>query len=327
MNSKIVKAMNSKIVYSFDEALSALEGDNVYVVTDSNVARLYPFAAQARGTIVPAGEDSKSPATWAALIADMVKTGCNRKTTVVAVGGGVVGDLAGFAAATFMRGVRWINIPTTLLAQVDSAIGGKTAVDVEGYKNVAGAFWLPETIYIAEAWLETLPEREIRCGMGEILKTALLSEKVYALYGKGLSAELIRACADFKKDVTERDFTESGLRKILNVGHTLGHALEREDGHRLSHGEYVAMGLQLESFLCRGEIDEHCRRFVCREAERIAAVCAFDPCAVADTAMTDKKNDTGIAVVMAVVRPGEVRERAFTREQLIEGLNEWKLYR
>ena len=151
----------AEIADSLENAEKALFGSNVYAVTDSNVADLYPsLFSGARKTIIGAGEKYKTLSTVGGIISEMVEAGCDRQTTVVAVGGGVTGDVAGFAAACFMRGVKWINVPTTLLAMVDSGIGGKTGVDVGGYKNVAGAFHMPEQVIVCRDFLRTLPERE-----------------------------------------------------------------------------------------------------------------------------------------------------------------------
>lgn len=320
--------MNGQLIFDRKRIDEVLACDNIFVVTDSHVAALYPEVTAPRGAVVPAGEDSKSTVVWSGLIGDMVQAGCDRDTTVVAVGGGVVGDLAGFVAATFMRGVKWINIPTTLLAQVDSAIGGKTAIDVDGYKNIAGAFWLPEEVIFSQHWLETLPPREMLCGEGEVFKTALLSPEVYALYKPhAVDAAVIRACARFKHDVTTRDFKEGGLRRILNVGHTIGHALEREDGHRRSHGEYVIMGICLESYLCRDRIDAECYKMIQQTCASLVDICPFDEKAIARTATTDKKNRDGKIVVMQTTAVGKVEARAFDEQEIAEGLKSWKSHR
>lgn len=317
--------MKGAPIFSTDRIQEVLAADNIYVITDANMARLYPFVTEPRGAVVPAGEDSKSVAVWSGLIADMVRAGCDRKTTVVAVGGGVVGDLAGFVAATFMRGVPWVNIPTTLLAQVDSGVGGKTAVDVDGYKNVAGAFWLPEEVVISPHWLETLPPRERLCGEGEVFKTSLLSRKVHDAYRLGdVDGDTIAACVEYKHAVVTEDFTETGKRKVLNVGHTIGHALEREDNHRRSHGEYVIMGILLESYLCRDDIEPAFYAEIVDRAERLTDVCPFDPAVIARTAAADKKNSGGNISIMETVAVGDTREKLFTEQQIEKGLFAWK---
>lgn len=311
----------AEITDKITAAEKLLCGDNVYAVTDNNVYELYPaLLAGVRRTVIPAGEKHKTLETVGRIIADMVEAGCDRQTTLIAVGGGVTGDTAGFAAACFMRGVKWINVPTTLLAMVDSGIGGKTGVDVGGYKNVAGAFHMPDGVVICRDFLRTLPEREWLCGCGEMVKHALLDKAIFAetaaniddLIARGESAgRLIEMSARYKESVVAADFKEGGLRKRLNAGHTVGHAVERLDGFRLSHGEYVALGLRVEAAMFREELDDAyyaamdgmCAK-VCRH--RFPAVTADK---ITDTARADKKNTRGDIVVMLPTGGGNVEEK------------------
>lgn len=245
-----------------EAAADIISGENVFAVVDRKVYKLYGTALGldrlgGRLYVFKGGEGAKTLDTVAEINRRMLKCGANRRTTLVAVGGGVTGDVAGFAAAVYMRGVKVIQIPTTLLACVDSSIGGKTGVNLGGVKNITGAFHQPSEILINVDFLSTLPYREIRCGLGEIIKTALLDSAVFEYVNahiKELTAAepealstVIRLCAEFKDRITSEDEKESGLRKILNLGHTVGHGLEAMDGHRLSHGEYVLAGLAIES--------------------------------------------------------------------------------
>ena len=177
--------MNGEIFVGYDlcdKIRKEIDSDNVFVISDANVALFYgSLFMHARHFVLNAGESSKTLSTVEKIIAEMLDSGCNRKTTVIAIGGGVVGDIAGFVASCYMRGVDWINVPTTLLAQVDSSVGGKTAVNLGSYKNIVGAFHLPKKVYISTHFLYTLPEREWICGVGEVVKTAFLCKKVYAL--------------------------------------------------------------------------------------------------------------------------------------------------
>ncbi len=317
----------AEIADSLENAEKALFGSNVYAVTDSNVADLYPsLFSGVRKTIIGAGEKYKTLSTVGGIISDMVEAGCDRQTTVVAVGGGVTGDVAGFAAACFMRGVKWINVPTTLLAMVDSGIGGKTGVDVGGYKNVAGAFHMPERVIVCRDFLRTLPEREWLCGCGEMIKHALLDKAICdetvkdigGLVGRRRSADkLIEMNVRYKESVVAADFKESGLRKRLNAGHTVGHAVERLDGFRLSHGEYVALGLRAEAGMFADELDGDYYKTVC---ELSAAVCRhrFPPLKaneITETARADKKNAHGNIVVMLPTGGGNVREISLSPEE------------
>lgn len=325
--------MNAAEFTSADEIKKVLGGDNVYAVTDTNVKELYPeLFASVRHIAFAAGEASKTLSTLGGIIADMVESGCDRKTTVVAVGGGVVGDTAGFAAASFMRGVEWINVPTTLLAMVDSGIGGKTGVDVGGYKNVAGAFHMPRRVLICEKFLQTLPQREWLCGCGEMVKHALLDAEIFRETAKGLdgliardenvTAKLVEMSARYKESVVGADFKEGGLRKRLNVGHTIGHAAEKSDNFRLSHGEYVALGIVAEMTLLKERID---RAFYVEAVAMAKRVCthsfpALTADALANAARADKKNASGKIVIMLPLGGGRVEEVALTAEELTERL-------
>ena len=317
----------ARITDKISAAERLLGGDNVYAVTDGNVFDLYPsLFSGVRHTVIGAGEKYKNLSTVGSVISDMVEAGCDRQTILIAVGGGVTGDTAGFAAACFMRGIKWINVPRTLLAMVDSGIGGKTGVDVGGYKNVAGAFHMPERVVICRDFLRTLPEREWLCGCGEMIKHALLDADIYDetvkniddLIARGRSAgRLIEMSARYKESVVAADFRESGLRKRLNAGHTVGHAVERLDGFRLSHGEYVALGLRAEAGMFADELDKD----YLAEVQRLcAAVCRhrFPQVSAEDitaTARADKKNTRGNIVVMLPVGGGRVEEKKLSPEE------------
>lgn len=226
----------------------------VLILTDDGVPADYAktvAAACARPTILtlPSGEASKSAENFLKILTVMLENGFTRTDAVVAVGGGVVGDLAGFAAACFMRGVDFYNIPTTLLSQVDSSIGGKTAIDLAGYKNVVGAFYQPKRVLIDPELLRTLDPRQTAGGMAEIIKMAATSDPaLFARLENGFSEEelpeIILSALRIKQAVVEQDEREGGLRRILNFGHTLGHGIESVAGlSSLLHGECVALGM------------------------------------------------------------------------------------
>ncbi len=240
------------------------------VVTDAVVARLHLSALLAglaetgiatSHLVVPAGETSKTIETWTGLVNDLLAAGVERRTTVIALGGGVVGDLAGFAAAATLRGLPFVQIPTTLLAQVDSSVGGKTGVNTAHGKNLAGAFHQPRAVLADTATLATLPARELRAGYAEIAKAGLIGDAGFFAWceahgssvvrgDRAAQAEaILRACA-FKAEIVgddEREEKPSDGRALLNLGHTFGHALEAEYGYTggLLHGEAVAVGLGL----------------------------------------------------------------------------------
>lgn len=226
----------------------------VLVVTDSGVPEEYTktVATQCKESVIcrlDMGEGSKSIDAFARLLQIMLDRGFSRKDCVVAVGGGVVGDLSGFAASAYMRGIDFYNIPTTLLSQIDSSIGGKTAINFGGVKNIVGAFYQPKKVLIDPELLKTLPQRQISNGLAEALKMSLTSDKaLFDIFeNKDINSsidEIIIRSLNIKKSVVEQDEKESGLRRILNFGHTIGHGIESsEDMTELYHGECVALGM------------------------------------------------------------------------------------
>lgn len=226
----------------------------VLVVTDDGVPPEYAktLAQQCKTAVictVPAGEGSKSMEGLSTLLQTMLDNGFSRKDCVVAVGGGVVGDLSGLAASMYMRGVDFYNIPATLLSQIDSSIGGKTAINFGGVKNVVGAFYQPKRVLIDPELLKTLPPRQISNGLAEAIKMALTSDAdLFTLFEQeDIEAnleEIIIRSLKIKQSVVEKDEKETGLRKILNFGHTIGHGIESSEGmSALYHGECVALGM------------------------------------------------------------------------------------
>lgn len=225
----------------------------VLVVTDDGVPGKYAASVAARcarPTVVAVkqGEGSKSFDGLKGLLSAMLEGGFTRGDCVAAVGGGVVGDLAGFAAAAYMRGVDFYNIPTTVLSQIDSSIGGKTAINFGGVKNIVGAFHQPKKVVIDPDVLSTLPRRQWSNGLAEAVKMALTSDKrLFELMERESIDEnlddIIVSCLKIKKDIVEKDEKESGLRRMLNFGHTIGHGIESAAAGALYHGECVALGM------------------------------------------------------------------------------------
>ena len=240
------------------------------IISDANVGPLYApevvkgFGGQAVEvlTFTP-GESNKTRETWAGLTDQMLARGFGRDSAVIAVGGGVVGDLAGFVAATFMRGIPVIQVPTTLMAMVDAAIGGKTAVDTPSGKNLVGVFHPPAAIVVDPQVLATLPLNELRAGFAEILKHGVIADEPYFRRVAGGAKKLLAKggpesdtmfsaivpSIEIKARIVSRDEREEGLRKTLNFGHTIGHAIELVSGYSLLHGEAVAIGMALEGRL------------------------------------------------------------------------------
>ncbi len=226
----------------------------VLILTDSGVPkeyaeRVHKLCREGKIITVNQGEGSKSAECLTHLLEKMVEMGMTRSDCVVAVGGGVVGDLAGFAAACYMRGIDFYNIPTTLLSQVDSSIGGKTAINLGGVKNIVGAFYQPKGVIIDPELLKTLPKRQLINGLAEAIKMSLTSDgELFSLIEGGdieeNIEEIIIHSIEIKKAVVEADERESGIRRILNFGHTLGHAIEaQEEMSGMYHGESVAIGM------------------------------------------------------------------------------------
>ena len=236
-----------------------VQNRKVFVLTDSGVPAQYAqtVAAQCPASTVytvPQGEGSKSLKVYGQVLQAMLDFGMTRKDLLVAVGGGVVGDLGGFCAATFMRGIEFAHCPTTTLSQVDSSIGGKTAVDLGETKNIVGAFWQPCVVLIDPDTLDTLPHRQYVNGLAEALKAGIIADpELFALFEKGNVEdnieEIIYRSLQVKKRVVEQDERETGMRACLNFGHTIGHGIEAVKGIRgrrtngLYHGECVALGM------------------------------------------------------------------------------------
>lgn len=223
----------------------------VLIVTDDGVPEQYAktVASMCRQPFIvtlPQGESTKCMDSFSRLLKEMVKNGFTRTDCAVAVGGGVMGDLTGFVASAYMRGIDFYNIPTTVLSQVDSSIGGKVAIDFEGIKNIVGAFYQPKAVIIDPDTLKTLDSRQISNGLCEAVKMSLTSDsELFEMFEKGDADidTIIHRSLLIKRDVVQKDEKESGLRKILNFGHTLAHAVESVSDGKLYHGECVAIGM------------------------------------------------------------------------------------
>jgi len=238
------------------------------VISDDNVAPLHAgplmadLAKHGRTSlhVMPSGEAHKTRDTWARLTDELLAAGCGRDTTIVALGGGVVGDLAGFVAATFMRGVPFVQCPTSLLAMIDASVGGKTGVDTPAGKNLVGAFHTPAVVLADVDLLATLPIEHRRAGLAEAIKHGVIADSAHfaelnewlpALLAGDATATLdaVARSVEIKSSVVKTDEREHGLRKILNFGHTIGHAIEHASGYALLHGECVAIGMVYEARL------------------------------------------------------------------------------
>lgn len=272
MNDSI-QLRNSKIIFgsliegNFSQVLKEFEGSKFAIITDENVAELWveylvtEFEELNRAEIitVPAGEESKQPEIYFSVLQSLADVHFGRQDVVINLGGGVVSDLGGFAASTYKRGIRFINIPTTLLAMVDASIGGKTGIDAGNIKNLIGTFAEPKAIFIDPAFLSTLKEEEIISASAEMLKHGLIADKNYFFELQNVPVQTLREnitwikkSVEIKAQIVSQDFDEKNIRKSLNFGHTIGHAIESyylEKNQPVLHGYAVAAGMIFESRL------------------------------------------------------------------------------
>lgn len=249
----------------WEELIPYLIMDNFILVTDRNVYNLYKddidnlINGREKIYIMNSGETNKNMEELSNIYKILISNNIDRKGKIFCLGGGVVGDLAGFAAATYKRGIDYVQIPTTLLAQVDSSVGGKTGIDFIGYKNILGAFHFPSKILIETYFIHTLPEREITCGLGEIIKYGLISDydflkyiekNIKKIYSRDMRIlpNIIKKSIEIKSSIVQGDKLDLGLRQILNFGHTIGHGIESLFKYdRYNHGEAVILGMIYES--------------------------------------------------------------------------------
>lgn len=302
------------------EVLATHAPSAVAVVADARVASLHPSPVKGVPILVPPGEENKTLESWRRLLDAFVDRRLDREAVVVAFGGGVTLDLAGFAAAAYLRGVRWVAVPTTLLAQVDAAHGGKTGVDHPAAKNLVGAFHAPVETLVDPAYLRTLPDREVRCGLAEVVKHAVIAAPaLLARVGREDPSLFVSEAAAVKIAIVERDPLERGERRVLNLGHTLGHAFERAAGYAISHGEAVGVGLRAACAIA----ERHCRFPSRAEVEAALDRCGLprklsvDPAAVLEALGHDKKRSRGRLRWILPVALGDVRAFDDVPEDLV----------
>lgn len=325
-----------------------ISGHKLCIVTDSNVAPLYqkqveealaPCCSRTDTYVFPAGEEHKNLDTVKALYEFLILHHYDRSDMLVALGGGVAGDLCGFAAATYLRGIAFIQIPTTLLSQVDSSIGGKTGVDFDAYKNMVGAFHMPSLVYINTAVLLSLSEEQFACGMGEIIKHGLIKSASY--YGwmrahvREIQSRDLNVCEKMildsdriKRDVVEKDPTEKGDRALLNFGHTLGHAIEKLMDFKLYHGQCVALGCLAAAWISAGR-GMLSREEVCQIRETFSAFglpvslrgLGLSPEAIVAATKNDKKMESGKIKFVLLRAVGDAYvDRTVTDKEMMDSL-------
>ena len=316
------------------------------VVTDSTVAELYsdivirqlePVCKEVNLFVFPAGEENKNLDTVRNLYEFLIQNHYDRNDMLVALGGGVVGDLCGFTAATYLRGIDFIQVPTSLLSQVDSSIGGKTGVDFMQYKNMVGAFYQPKLVYMNLNVLKTLPKDQLISGFGEILKHGLIRNHDYFLWMNEHEKEILaldyntleemvyQSCL-IKRDVVERDPKEKGERALLNFGHTIGHAVEKLSDFGLSHGVCVGLGMVAASYIScqQGNLTKEQLSFIEETLKHfglLIRVSGQNPDDVLRTTKLDKKMVGNQIKFILLKTPGDAYiEKNLTDEQILEGI-------
>ncbi|MCG2784684.1 MAG: 3-dehydroquinate synthase [Anaerolineae bacterium] len=318
-------------------------GGPVAVVSDSNVAALHGDQAlkslreagyNAELVIFPAGEQNKTLETVAGFWQAFLALGMDRKSTVVALGGGVTGDLAGYAAASYLRGVDWVGVPTTLLAMADSSLGGKTGFDLPQGKNLIGAFHPPQLVLADPETLSTLPERELRSGLGEVVKAGLIADKgLFEICSQGWEKvesrldEVVRRSMSVKIEVIEADPYEKGFRAALNLGHTIGHAIELASGFELFHGEAIVIGMVIAAQMAekrgvaRPGLTDEIRGALTGLGLPVDVPAGMNPESIIKAVGVDKKKASGKIKFVLPVRPGLVQvgvEVAGWQEMVLE---------
>ncbi len=325
-----------------------VEKKRLCIVTDSNVDQIYGeevlalldgFCLKAVKYVFPAGEENKTLDTIKDIYRFLIEEGFDRKDMLIALGGGVVGDMTGYTAATYLRGIDFVQIPTTLLAQADSSIGGKTGVDFDGYKNMVGAFKMPRLVYMNLSVLKTLDDRQYFAGFAEIMKHGIIKDaifyewlidKMYEICERDLDTleeMVMRSCA-VKKLVVEKDPTEQGDRALLNLGHTIGHAIEKAKDFQLYHGECVALGIVAAAFISWKKellnMDEYYEiRDMFVPFYLPISVDGINPEEILQLTKSDKKMEAGNIKFVLLKKIGKaVIDTSVTDEEILAAINE-----
>ena len=295
-----------KVAVIADETTSSLFGETVKTSLLSAGFEAFEFT-------IPAGEESKSAENYISLLNGLAENKFSRSDSLVALGGGVVGDLTGFVAATYLRGVSFIQIPTTLLSAVDSSVGGKTAINLSAGKNLAGAFFQPSLVICDTEIIKNLPDDVFADGMSEVIKYgAIRNEKIFDLIKSGAKEnieKIIGECVTIKRDIVALDEFDHGERQLLNLGHTPAHAIEKNSDFRISHGKAVAAGMVLMARAA--EKLGHCESGVASEISELCEMfslpteCEYSADEIFAVAMSDKKRANGEITLVVPKRRGE----------------------
>ncbi|MBQ2745866.1 MAG: 3-dehydroquinate synthase [Lachnospiraceae bacterium] len=361
MNDRLTVHDNGEPVYDivftngFELLVSELEklkiaGRKVCIVTETTVGAIYSqqvmdIVTKAGGNAFvytfPAGEENKNLDIVKKVYEYLILNHFDRKDVLIALGGGVTGDLTGFTAATYLRGIDFIQIPTSLLSQVDSSVGGKTGVDFDSYKNMVGAFYHPKLVYINTDTLKTLTKRQFLSGMGEVVKYGLIKRRDFLTWLmdncdaiKNYDVEalkyMIYVSCDTKREVVENDFTELGERALLNMGHTLGHAIEKCVDFRLLHGECVSIGSVASAYISykKGYITKEDVNLIInahKMFELPVSENTFDDNAVLSATLNDKKMEAGTIKFVVLNEIGKaVIDRSITKDDMADALSKIK---
>jgi 3-dehydroquinate synthase len=321
-----------------------ISGKRLCIVTESNVEPLYAeelknlIAPHCKKIIIhsfPAGESNKNVDSIDDIYETLIVNHFDRNDMLIALGGGVTGDMTGFAAATYLRGIDFIQVPTTLLSQVDSSIGGKTGVDFKAYKNMVGAFYMPKLVYMNLSTLNSLPEREYLSGMGEILKHGLIKDKEYfawllenkeQILSKDYETlkKMIFVSCNIKRAVVEKDPREKGERALLNFGHTIGHAVEKVKNFKLLHGECVSIGLVASAYISmmKNYISKEDFQYIKTALEEFKLPVSTEEITaeeVVQATLNDKKMDSGVIKFILIDGIGNgMIDRSVTSDLMLE---------
>ena len=318
----------------------------IFIITDENIAPLFldklrsSLPGEIKHIVLQPGENAKTIKTVEYIWNGMKDAGLDRKSLVINLGGGVIGDMGGFAASTFMRGLDFINIPTTLLSQVDASVGGKTGFDFAGIKNLVGTFNQPIGVIIDTKTLETLPKREFISGFAEMIKHGLIADKTYfekvtskkpEAFSQEELAELITTSCEIKKHIVENDETEKGMRKLVNFGHTIGHAIESlslTTEKPLLHGEAISIGMVAEAKISQltnllSEADSKKIKQVLKATDLPTEITKIETKDVFTKMQSDKKNEKGEInfTLLSAIGKAEFNQKV-SNENIQKGLSE-----
>lgn len=332
-SSKNYSAYTASGISSLTFLLDTFKMKKCFIITDDNVYSLYQryfdlIKERVIGIrVIKNGEESKNINVVLDIYGELINSGANRKTPIIAIGGGVVGDIAGFAAATFMRGVPLVNIPTTLMAQCDSSIGGKNGFNYKGIKNLVGTFYQPEFVYADVNFLKTLNDREYKNGLAEVIKYgAIYDEGLFNFLEnnkKGIIERevdkllfIVSECIKSKASIVEKDEFDSGIRNILNYGHTIGHGIESALEFNIPHGEAVAIGMIVESLIAlkAGYLDSKSFNRIISLIKELGLPVSIDNISIKDIMEYIKKDKKNTSNNVKFVLPDKIGHAIITTE-------------